>query len=160
MTLVFSGLLYWIGVTLWAAGSAKKAGVRDTPCTAFLSGSAWRDGSCADLGAQCFGRGDDTVGNPHRAQISQFQLFEFSLLLKLDKRFSIEQFEPTVSQSIVSSPPLLVLPGHRGPATGGALRQRACLSCELRGGGGAPSSPLLRVVWQCVADRRSRRTSC
>ena len=24
----------------------------------------------------CFGRGDDTVGNPHRAQISQFELFE------------------------------------------------------------------------------------
>ena len=31
-----------------------------------------------------FGRGDDTVGNPHRAQISQFELFELTLLLKLD----------------------------------------------------------------------------
>ena len=31
------------------------------------------------------GRGDDTVGNPHRAQISQFELFELILLLKLDK---------------------------------------------------------------------------
>ena len=27
-------------------------------------------------------RGDDTVGNPHRAQISQFELFEFVLVLK------------------------------------------------------------------------------
>ena len=27
------------------------------------------------------GRGNDTVGNPHRAQISQFGLFEFILLL-------------------------------------------------------------------------------
>ena len=52
------------------------------------------------------GRGDDTVGDPHRAGISQLELFELILLLKLDKYFSIEQFEPTVSQSTVSSPPL------------------------------------------------------
>ena len=30
------------------------------------------------------GRGDDTDGNPHRAQISQFDLFELILSLKLD----------------------------------------------------------------------------
>ena len=40
--------------------------------------------------------GDDTVGNPHRARISQFELFELILLLKLDKQLSIEEFEPTV----------------------------------------------------------------
>ena len=34
----------------------------------------------------CFGRGDDTVGNPHRAQISQIELFEFKL-------FQFESFE-------------------------------------------------------------------
>ena len=28
--------------------------------------------------------GNDTVGNPHRAQISQFELFELILLLKLE----------------------------------------------------------------------------
>ena len=28
------------------------------------------------------GRGNDTAGNPHRAQIVQFELFEFVLLLK------------------------------------------------------------------------------
>ena len=54
-----------------------------------------------------FGRGDDTVGNPHRAQIVQFELCELILLLKFDNKFSIEQFEPTVSQSTVSSPLLL-----------------------------------------------------
>ena len=52
-----------------------------------------------------FGRGEDTVGNPHRAQIYQFELFELILLLKLDKRFSIEQFEPRASQSTVPCPP-------------------------------------------------------
>ena len=31
--------------------------------------------------------GDDTVGNPHRARISQFELFELILLMKLDKQF-------------------------------------------------------------------------
>ena len=55
----------------------------------------------------CLGREDDTVGNPHRANIYQFELFELILLLKLDKQFSIEQFEPTVSQSTVSSPLLI-----------------------------------------------------
>ena len=40
-----------------------------------------------------FGRGDDMAGNPHRAQISQFKLFElFLLVLKLDKQFPVEQF--------------------------------------------------------------------
>ena len=50
------------------------------------------------------GRGDDTVGNPHRAHFSQF--FKLIILLELDKQFSIEQFEPTVSQSTIPSPPL------------------------------------------------------
>ena len=53
-----------------------------------------------------FGRGDDTVGNPHRAHFFQFELFEPVVLLKLDRQCSLEQFEPTVSQSTVS-PPLL-----------------------------------------------------
>ena len=48
-------------------------------------------------------RGDDTVGNPHRAQISQIELFELILLLKLDKQFPVVQFEATVP-----SPPLTV----------------------------------------------------
>ena len=52
------------------------------------------------------GRGDDTVGNPHRAQIYQFELFEPILLLKLDKQLPVERFEATVSLSTVPSPPL------------------------------------------------------
>ena len=47
---------------------------------------------------------DDTVGNPRRAQICQFELFELVLLLKFDKQFPAEQFEATVSQSTVPSP--------------------------------------------------------
>ena len=39
------------------------------------------------------GRGGDTIGSPHRAQISQFELFELILLLKFDKWFPVEQFE-------------------------------------------------------------------
>ena len=38
--------------------------------------------------------------------MSRFELFELILLLELDKRFSIEQFQATVSQSAVPSPPL------------------------------------------------------
>ena len=62
--------------------------------------------------ATSFGRKDDRVGKAHRTQTSQFELFElFELipLLKLDKQLSIEQFEATVSQSTVPSPPLLVI---------------------------------------------------
>ena len=49
-------------------------------------------------GGTTLGRGDDTVGNPHRAQMYQFEL---AILLKLDVEFSIERSEPTVSQSTV-----------------------------------------------------------
>ena len=66
------------------------------------------------------GRGDDTVGDPHRSKMSQFELFELILLLKLDNQFSVEQFEPTVSQSTVPSP--LLTRGSRteprNPASG------------------------------------------
>ena len=55
-------------------------------------------------------KGDDTVGNPCRAQIAQFELFEISLLWKLDKQFPVKRFEATVSQSAVPSPPLKVSP--------------------------------------------------
>ena len=53
-----------------------------------------------------FRRGDDTVGNPYRAQIAQLKLFEFIPLLKLDKHLPVDQFEATVSQTTVPSPPL------------------------------------------------------
>ena len=48
-----------------------------------------------------------TIGNPHRAQVYQFDFFEFILSLKSDikKQFPVEQFEATVSQSTAPSPP-------------------------------------------------------
>ena len=53
--------------------------------------------------------GGDTVGNPRRAQIYRFELFELILLSKLDKRFPVEQFEAAVSQSTVPPLPLRLL---------------------------------------------------
>ena len=55
------------------------------------------------------GRGDDTVGNPHRAQISQFELFELILLLKFDKApyRAIRGNSISVSSTL---PPLLFQP--------------------------------------------------
>ena len=37
------------------------------------------------------GRGDDTVGSPRRAHISQFELFELILLFKFDKQLLVER---------------------------------------------------------------------
>ena len=53
-----------------------------------------------------------------RAQISQFELFELVLLLKLDKQFTVEQFEATVSQSTGPSPPLRLAASARRRACG------------------------------------------
>ena len=44
-------------------------------------------------GLTTFGRGDETVGDPHRAQIYQFELFKLILLSNLYKQFPVEQFE-------------------------------------------------------------------
>ena len=63
------------------------------------------------------GRGDDTVGDPHRAQSYRFYLFDIVLLVELDKQFSIEQFEATVFQSTIPCPPLR--PARRLPALRG-----------------------------------------
>ena len=46
------------------------------------------------------------MGNPHEAQISQFELFELILSFELDKQLLVEQFEATASQSRAPSPPL------------------------------------------------------
>ena len=52
------------------------------------------------------GRGCDTVGNPRRARIWDFELFELMLLVELDKHFSVERFEAMASRSGVPSSPL------------------------------------------------------
>ena len=75
-----------------------------------------------------FGRGDDTIGNPHRAQISQFELFELILLLKLDKQLPVERFEATVSQSTVPSPLLELRPRSAGSRIPGTV---ACLDLRV-----------------------------
>ena len=66
-------------------------------------GGACRGLEVAEM--QSIRRGDDVVGNPHRAQISQSELFELTLVSKVSKQFPVERFEATVSQSTVPSPP-------------------------------------------------------
>ena len=56
--------------------------------------------------SECLGRGEDTVGNPRRAKISQFELFEPIPILKVDKQLPFERFEAAGSRSTVPSPPL------------------------------------------------------
>ena len=64
-------------------------------------------GTCMDChpSPEEIGRGDDAVGSPHRAQMSQFELFELVLLLKVDRQLPVERFEAAVSQQY--PPPLL-----------------------------------------------------
>ena len=94
--------------------------------------------------SRMFRKGDETVGNPHRAQISQFELSELILLLKLDKQFPVEQFEATVYQSTVPSPPLLdiapTIPGR------GAEDLQGCHECLLRRCRRAKSQPHCRIL--------------
>ena len=61
-------------------------------------------------------KGDDTVGNPRRANISPVEMFELFVLLNLEKRLSIEQFEPAASQSAVPSTPLKNKTFHANPS--------------------------------------------
>ena len=87
-----------------------------------------------------FGRGVDTLRNPHRAQISQFELFELMLFLKLDKQLPVERFEARVSQSTVPSPHLRGAgrsPGVALTAFGGNVfmsdsRTHGCDACDVR----------------------------
>ena len=68
-----------------------------------------RGDACDGPDVRALGRGDDTVGNPHRARVVHFELFELIVLLKLYKQFPAEQFEATVSQSTLPYPPLRLL---------------------------------------------------
>ena len=72
--------------------------------------------------------GDDTVGHPHRANILQFELLELSLLSKVYKRFSIEQCEPTASQSTVPFSPLSTVSSNSGSPTTSVRHYSADLS--------------------------------
>ena len=64
------------------------------------------------------GRGDDTVGNPRRAQTLQFEPFELILLSKLGKQLPVEQFEATVSRTTA------LLQGRRGSRREGGEQEQ------------------------------------
>ena len=55
--------------------------------------------------------------------MSQFELFELILLLKLDKQFPVEQCEATVSQSTAPSPPSCLCGAMPCPWTAGPAQQ-------------------------------------
>ena len=55
-----------------------------------------------------------------RAQFANFELFERIILLNLDKRLPVEQFEAALSQSAAPPPPLSRAQAERRP--GGILR--------------------------------------
>ena len=57
------------------------------------------------MSSMSFGEGDDTVGNPHRAQIYEFEFFELVHLFKIEKQFPVEQFDAAVTRSTVPSLP-------------------------------------------------------
>ena len=83
------------------------------------------DSALAPLRQAVIGRVDDTVGNPHRAPIVQFELPELTLLLKLAKQLPVEQFEATVIISVNSTlpPPLPALCPHAAVYT--------CVMCYI-----------------------------
>ena len=91
--------VYNVYVSLRTIKPREQAGVASRP-------PLWVDRAMQANQAAKVGRGDDTVGNPHRAQIYRFELFELILLLKLDKQLPVQRFEATLSQSTVPSPPL------------------------------------------------------
>ena len=57
------------------------------------------DSTGFDAVGSLFGRADDAVGSPYRAQSSQLELFELILLSKVSKRLPVERLEAAVSQS-------------------------------------------------------------
>ena len=79
------------------------------PCSGTGASKAALRTECEGGTRLSFGRVDDTIGNPHRAQFVKFKSFELILLWRLDNEFPVELFEATVSQSTVPSPPLVLL---------------------------------------------------
>ena len=94
------------GIALFFLESLLGFGVSSGEFLDHVSVASGRPSPPRPLERLSLGRGDDTCGNPHRAQISQFELFELLLSLKLDNQFSIERFEAAASRSAVPSPPL------------------------------------------------------
>ena len=95
------------------------------------------------------GRGDDTVGNPHRARISRFEFFEPILLLNFDKRFTVPcRAIRGSSVSVSSTPPPLKsgpsLSDCRKPKNKKRNKKHTTLhkqASEIRGRRGAAGTP-------------------
>ena len=62
------------------------------------------------------GRGDNTVGSPHRAQIVQFEFLGAYPRIELDDKFPVEQFEATASQFSLQYPPPFLHVHTRSPS--------------------------------------------
>ena len=89
------------------------------------------------------GSGDDTIGNPRRAQISQFELFELIFLLKLDSSLSSDSRQQHLSQQY--PPPLLQ--GRRGRDPLALLHPRGlCRRHALEPGGRHEGMTIVVVV--------------
>ena len=74
-------------------------------------------------------RGDDTVGDPHRARTSQFEFIELVLLSKVDKQFPVEQFEAIVSKSSVIYQQIYVL--ARAVNRGNTAASVSCMFIDI-----------------------------
>ena len=108
--------VYSVPISAFPRRSRAAAFARCSPATRRTQRACGYARACC---AQARKGGHDTVGNPHRAQIYQFELFELVLLLKLDKGFPVEEFEATVSRSTAPSPPLLQAPSAGASAGSG-----------------------------------------
>ena len=96
-------------------------GLRSEPTPTSSPAKSGREGHCVK-----FGRGDDTVGHPHRAQIFRFELFELVLLLKLGTvPCRAIRGNSIVSQSTVPSPPL------KNAQTNGLMQQMEAFNRHL-----------------------------
>ena len=60
------------------------------------------------------GRGDDTVGNPHGAQVSKFELFELILIIEIRQTAACRGIQRQQYLSQQYPPPLLLRP-HYNP---------------------------------------------
>ena len=91
-----------------------------------------QDGKAAAERRSYLGRGDGTVGDPHRAQVVQFELSELILLLNLDKQFSIPNKYDFWGWGLFAWPPSLPLAGHQPGAGDQRQRRQLTLFREFR----------------------------
>ena len=110
------------------------------------------------LTSSCLGRGDDTVGNAHRAQICQFEMFELILLLKVDTvpRRAVRGNGISVNSTLPH--PRNVSPQRCPPACSCSHTPWWCASTswwpsKVRGAGGA--SNIVFAKWKVLGGLKS-----